>query len=113
VSTAIAIHYKTLKVNAELRGKFEPTVVNMGINSGKVFLGATRFEGMSASRWTFTASGLTTVLAARIAGLATDGKILLGPETVNRLQEEFLIHPLGEHRLKNISKPVPVYQLMV
>jgi len=113
VSTAIAIYYKTLKVNAELRGKFEPTVVNMGINSGKVFLGATRFEGMSTSRWTFTASGLTTVLAARIAGLATDGTILLGPETVNRLQEEFLIQPFGEHRLKNISKPVPVYRLVV
>lgn len=113
VSTAIAIYYKTLKVNAELRGRFEPTVVNMGINSGKVFLGATRFEGMSAPRWTFTASGLTTVLAARIAGLATDGTILLGPETVNRLQEEFLVQPFGEHRLKNISKPVSVYELMV
>ena len=113
VSTAIAIYYKTLKVNAELRGRFEPTVVNMGINSGKVFLGATRFEGMSVSRWTFTASGLTTVLAARIAGLATDGKILVGPETVNRLQEEFLIQPFGEHLLKHISKPVPVYQLLV
>ena len=113
VSTAAAIYYKTLKVNAELRGKFKPTVVNMGINSGKVLLGATRFDGISASRWTFTASGLTTVLAARIAGLATEGKILLGPETVNRLQEEFLIQPFGEHRLKNISKPVPVYRLMV
>jgi len=113
VSTAIAIYYKTLKVNAELRGKFEPTVVNIGINSGKVFLGATRFEGMSAARWTFTASGLTTVLAARIAGLATEGKILLGPETVNRLQEEFMIQPFGEHRLKNISNPVPVYRLVV
>ncbi len=113
VSTSIAIHYKTLKVNAELRGKFEPTVVNMGINSGKIFLGATRFEGMSAARWTFTASGLTTVLAARIAGLATEGKILLGPETVSRLHEEFLLQPFGEHHLKNISNPVPVYRLVV
>jgi class 3 adenylate cyclase len=112
VSTAIAIHYKTLKVNAELRGKFDPTVVNMGINSGKVFLGATRFEGMSSARWTFTASGLTTVLAARIAGLATEGEVLLGPETVNRLKE-FLIQPFGEHHLKNISIPVPVYRLVV
>jgi DNA-binding response OmpR family regulator len=113
VSTAIAIYYKTLKVNSELRGKFKPTVVNMGINSGKVFLGATRFEGMSVARWTFTASGLTTVLAARIAGLATGGKILLGHETVSRLQEDFQVQPFGEHRLKNISKPVPVYQLVV
>ena len=113
VSTATAIYYKTLKVNAELRGKFKPTVVNMGINSGKVFLGATRYDGISASRWTFTADGLTTVLAARIAGLATEGRILLGPETVNRLQKDFLIQPFGEHRLKNISRPVPVYQLMV
>jgi len=113
VSTAIAIYYTTLTVTAALRGRFNPTVVNMGINSGKVFLGATRFEGMSAARWTFTASGLTTVLAARIAGLATEGNILLGIETANRLQEDFLIKPFGEHRLKNISRPVPVYQLVV
>jgi len=112
VSTAIAIHYKTLKVNAELRGKFEPTTVNMGINSGKVFLGATRFEGMSAARWTYTASGLTTVLAARIAGLAEGGKILLGPETANRVQAEYLVQPFGEHHLKNISRPVSIHRLV-
>jgi len=29
------------------------------------------------------------------------------------LQEEFLIQPFGEHRLKNISKLVPVYRLVV
>jgi DNA-binding response OmpR family regulator len=113
VSTAFSIYYKTLKVNAELRGKFEPTVVNIGINSGKVFMGATRFEGLSSSRWTFTASGITTVLAARIAGLATGGDILLGPETVNRLKGKFMIQPFGEHRLKNISEPVAVYRLVV
>ena len=111
-STAIAIYYKTQKVNAELRAKYEPTVVNVGINSGRVFLGATKFEGMTSARWTFTASGLTTVLAARITGLATDGKILLGPETVSRLQGEFLMEPFGEHHLKNIAKPVPIYQLI-
>jgi len=112
-ATAIGIYYKTKKVNSELRGKYEPTVVNIGINSGTVFLGATKFEGISAARWTFTASGLTTVLAARIAGLATDGKILLGPETMSRLQGEFLVEPFGEHRLKNITQPVPIYQLVV
>jgi len=112
VSTAIAIHYKTLKVNAELRGKFEPTMVNIGINSGRVFLGATRFEGMSAARWTYTASGLTTVLAARIAGLADGGKILLGPETVKRVQTDFLIKPFGEHHLKNISQPMSIHRLV-
>jgi class 3 adenylate cyclase len=112
-STAIGIYYKTLKVNSELRGKYEPTVVNMGINSGTVLLGATKFEGISAARWTYTASGLTTVLAARIAGLATDGKILLGPETTNRVQGDFLIESFGEHQLKNITRPVPVYQMVV
>jgi len=113
VSTAFAIHYKTLKVNAEMRGQFEPTVVNMGINSGKVFMGATRFEGLSTSRWTYTASGLTTVLAARLAGIATGGDILLGPETVNRLQGKFMVQPQGNSRLKNISEPVPIYRLVV
>jgi class 3 adenylate cyclase len=99
-------------VNAELRGKYEPTVVNIGINSGTVYLGATKFEGLSGARWTFTASGLTTVLAARIISLATDGKILLGPETMNRIHGEFLVEPFGEHQLKNIAQPVPVYQLI-
>ena len=111
-STAIAIYYKTQKVNAELRGKYDPTVVNIGINSGKVYLGATKFEGLSGARWTFTASGLTTVLAARIISLASDGKILVGPETMNRLQGEFLVESFGEHQLKNIAQPVPVYQLI-
>ncbi len=109
-STAIGIYYKTLKVNAELRGKYEPTVVNMGLNSGRVFLGATKFEGVSGARWTFTASGLTTVLAARIAGIATDGKILLGPETAKRLQGEYLVETIGDYHLKNITKPVSIYQ---
>ena len=113
VSTAFAIHYKTLKVNAEIRGQFEPTVVNMGINSGKVFMGATRFEGLSGSRWTYTASGLTTVLAARLAGIATGGDILLGNETVNRLQGKFMVQPHGTPRLKNISEPLPIYRLVV
>jgi DNA-binding response OmpR family regulator len=111
-STAIGIYYKTLKVNAELRGKYEPTVVNMGLNSGRVFLGATKFEGMSGARWTFTASGLTTVLAARIAGIATDGKILLGPETAKRIQGEYLVETIGDHHLKNITEPVSIYQLI-
>jgi class 3 adenylate cyclase len=100
-------------VNAEIRGQFEPTVVNMGINSGKVFMGATRFEGLSGSRWTYTASGLTTVLAARLAGIATGGDILLGHETVNRLQGKFMVQPHGTPRLKNISEPLPVYRLVV
>jgi class 3 adenylate cyclase len=68
---------------------------------------------MSSARWTFTASGLTTVLAARIAGLATEGEVLLGPETMNRLKEEFLVQPFGVHQLKNISNAVPVYRLVV
>ena len=87
-------------------------MVNIGINSGKVLLGATRFEGVSGARWAFTASGLTTVLASRIAGLATDGKILLGPETARRLEGDFLVEPFGEHPLKNVAKPVQVFQLV-
>jgi DNA-binding response OmpR family regulator len=111
-STAISIHYKTQKVNAELRLKHKPTVVNVGINSGTVLLGTTKFEGLTSDRWTFTASGLTTIIAARIADLATGGKILLGAETVKRLGDEYLTEPFGEHRLKNIAQPVPIFQLI-
>lgn len=112
VRSAIGIRGKTSLINEAHRSLFEPVTVNMGINSGQASVGSTRFEGISGTRWTFTASGRVTNVAARIRGLATDGAILTGHETYRRVKHAFHLDPIGSRQLKNIRRPVPVYRVV-
>lgn len=111
VRAAIGIRYKTSLINEAHRSLYEPVTVNMGINSGQASVGSTRFEGVAGTRWTFTASGRVTNIAARIRGLATDGAILMGHETYKRVKHAFPLDPIGSRQLKNIRKPVLVYRV--
>ena len=113
VKTALAIHKKVMGINRDLRGKFEPVAINIGINSGSALVGSSRFEGITGTRWTFTASGPVTNVAARIGQLATGGKILIGGETAGRVRECFGLDCLGPQRLKNVSEPVEVFEVKV
>lgn len=112
VKTALAMRYKVDKLNAQLQGRYEPMVVNIGINSGTAAVRSTRFQGLTGTRWTFTASGAVTNLAARLGGLATNGHILLGPETANRVKGYFALKSLGEVELKNVQEPTLVYEVL-
>src|SRR5438128_26198 len=58
-----------------------PLSIHIGVNSAVALVGSTRFEGVRGARWTFTASGPVTNLAARLAAAARAGQILAGPET--------------------------------
>jgi class 3 adenylate cyclase len=107
VDTALALLATTMALNAE--NPAQPLTVHMGLNSGTALVGSTRFEGMRGARWTFTASGAVTNLAARLAGLAKPGDILLGPETAQRLGERYPLQRLAPEHLKNITNPVEVY----
>ena len=111
VRTAVAIQRRVQIINQELAGQFEPIAVNIGINSGIAAVGSTRFEGVAGTRWTFTASGPVTNVAARLGSLATHGEILAGEETACRIRGDFSLLDLGKHRLKNVNKPVRVYQV--
>jgi class 3 adenylate cyclase len=84
----------------------------MGINSGVASVGMTRFHGAAGTRMTFTASGPTTNLAARIASAAKEGDILVGKETAQRIREEVPLHPRGIMLFKNITEEVEVYSLV-
>lgn len=112
VRAAIGMHDRTGLINAQHRSLLAPVAINMGINSGLASVGSTRFEGLTGARWTFTASGRVTNLAARISALATDGAILVGPETYRRVRQAFRFEPAGRHHLKNIRRPVQVYRVM-
>jgi DNA-binding response OmpR family regulator len=88
-----------------------PMAIHMGLNSGPALVGSTRFEGVRGSRWTFTASGPVTNLAARLAGIASPGQLLAGAETVRRLGGRHRAELLGRERLKNLSEVAEVYRI--
>jgi class 3 adenylate cyclase len=112
VKTAIAIQEKVRSINQDLDGHFQPLLVNIGINSGSALVGSTCFEGITGTRFTFTASGPVTNVAARIGQLATDGEILLGKETAKRTRENYSLKDLGPKGLKNVKEPVRIFQVV-
>lgn len=89
-----------------------PLSIHLGINSGLALVGSTRFEGRRGTRWTFTASGLVTTLAARLAATAGDGEILAGPETLRRLGGRYRLERVGRERLKNITEAIEVHRIV-
>jgi class 3 adenylate cyclase len=112
VQAALEIRGKTSEINEELKNRFQPVEVNMGINSGLAAVGMSRFTGTSGTRMTFTATGPVTNLAARIASAAKHGDILVGPETASRVGEDIKLFPRGSMHFKNVSEPVQVFSLV-
>jgi class 3 adenylate cyclase len=107
--TAMAIREKVASIQAECKEFSEPLLINIGINSGTALVGAAKFESYTGSRWTYTARGLTTNVAARIGGLATGGQVLLSRSSADRVRAHVLVEPLGKFKLKNVSEKVEVF----
>ncbi len=113
VLTALGIVRRARQINAELAHVAEPITLHVGINSGVAALGAMKIEGTAGTRWTYTASGPVTNLAARLAALGEGDAVLIGPETRNRLDSTFPLYDLGEQQLKNVEESVRVFRLAV
>jgi DNA-binding transcriptional MerR regulator/class 3 adenylate cyclase len=89
-----------------------PLVVNMGLHAGNAFVGMTRFTGRFGERWTYTASGPVTNLAARLCALAYDGAVFLSQETAVLLANTCIVEPAGVYDLKNIGPAMRVSRLL-
>jgi class 3 adenylate cyclase/HAMP domain-containing protein len=109
---AFAIRQRTAALNEEYGGVFPPVSLHMGINTGEALLGATKLGGGAGQRWTFTASGSTTNVAARFAAFAQGGDIVVGPATAERIRQHFVLESLGEQTFKNVSQPIRVYRVI-
>ncbi|MBI3029826.1 MAG: response regulator [Candidatus Rokubacteria bacterium] len=109
-AAALALLQVTDALNRETNGR--ALSIHMGVNSGMALVGAARFEGRRGVRWTFTALGAVTNLAARLSAASAPGELLAGPETVRRLGDRYLVEPLGLQRLKNIGEPVEVHRIL-
>jgi DNA-binding response OmpR family regulator len=110
VDTALTLLSTTEALNAANRE--QPLSIHIGINSGIALVGSTRFEGLRGSRWTFTASGPVTNLAARLAGIAEASQILVGPETLRRLGDRYRLESLGRDRLKNFAEAIELHRIL-
>jgi class 3 adenylate cyclase/HAMP domain-containing protein len=105
---AFAIRQRTEQLNEEHAGIFPPIQLHMGINTGEALVGATKL----GTRWVFTASGPTTNVAARFAGSAQGGEIIVGPPTSERIRQHFVLESLGERTFKNVSQPIAVFRVI-
>jgi len=109
---AVAVRQRVAGLNEEYGGIFPAVQLHMGINTGEALVGATKLGGAGGQRWTFTATGSTTNVAARFAGSAEAGEIVVGPATADRIRAHFVLQSLGERTFKNVSQPLRVYRVI-
>jgi predicted ATPase len=76
-----------------------PIRIRVGIHTGEPELDPPKYVGLDVH------------LAARIMSAAHGGQILLSQQTRDELEAGFEVRDLGEHRLKDIAEPVPIFQL--
>ena len=111
VQTALELLDRTAQLNTQLP-EITPIAIHIGINSGLALVGPTKLEGARGTRWTYTALGQVTNVAARIAAFSEAGAILVGPETARRIVGLFSIREVGMQQFKNISDAVMVYRIL-
>jgi class 3 adenylate cyclase len=111
IQAALAIQRRTREINDELAGRSEPIEMHVGVNSGVASVGATKIEGLAGVRWTYTASGSTTNVAARLAALSEGGDVILSEETLRRIGGGLPTEDLGLRTLKNVAQPMRVYRI--
>ena len=112
MQAALEMVQRVAPLDAQLQGTFGPISVHIGINSGLALVGPTKLQGATGTRWTYTASGPMTNIAARIATLGEGGMVLVGPETARRVEGCFLMHEIGPRQFKNIAEEVLVYRIL-
>ena len=77
-----------------------PIRVRMGLHSGEALVVGGHYVGLEVHR------------AARVAAAGHGGQVLLSPTTAALLEPGSVsLHDLGEHRLKDLSAPLRLYQL--
>jgi class 3 adenylate cyclase len=107
---ALGIQRRTREISSELEDPSQAITMKVAVNSGIASVGATKIEGAAGTRWTYTASGPTTNIAARLAALAEGGTVVISEETRRRLGDEFEFEDLGPQSLKNVAQPLRAFR---
>ena len=70
-----------------------------------------KMKSLTGERWTYTASGLVTVLAARIGAQSDNSRLYIGPETYKHVENECTCEFIGTRKVKNVQDPLPIYRV--
>ena len=109
VAAGLEIIFENSRLNDERLYPWGKVELHLGINSGTAYVGSTKMKSLTGERWTYTASGLVTVLAARISALSCASQLYLGPETFECVENYADYEFIGPQKVKNVNNPVPVY----
>jgi len=87
------------------KGAHPPIRVRVGVNSGDTFVGRVGAK----NRWTFSAVGSTTNLAARLEKLAQPGSVLISDYTYRQLKDKSGLQALEKVSVRGFEKPVKTF----
>ena len=104
VAAGMEIIEENQRLNQELSYPWGNVQLHIGINSGEAYVGTTKMKSVTGERLTYTASGLVTVLAARIGKLSKNTQLYIGPETYALIGDDYACEFVGDCELKNISE---------
>ena len=94
------------KLQAEGRAPIE---IRVGINTGEVVV---RSIATGDGQVEYTPIGHTTNLASRLQSLARTGTVAVSEQTRKLVEGYFQLKPLGPTRIKGVSEPVNVYEVI-
>jgi class 3 adenylate cyclase len=97
------------EIGGVVRPDGEPIQARIGVATGLVVVGEILGTGPAQER---TIVGETPNLAARLQGLAAPDSILISEPTRRLLGELFKLEPMGEHELKGIARPTPIWRVL-
>lgn len=109
VRSGLAIIKENARLNAEYEYPWGRVDLHLGISSGEGHVGTTRMNSATGERWTYTASGLVTVLAARVGAVSSASKLFVSDDTFSLVADQCLGEPIGAKALKNVSREVAIY----
>ena len=94
------------KLQAEGRAPIE---IRVGVNTGEVVV---RSIATGEGQIEYTPIGHTTNLASRLQSLARTGTVAVSEQTRRQVEGYFQLKPLGPTRVKGVSEPVNVYEVI-
>ena len=80
----------------------------VGIAHGFATLGTIGYEG----RFDYAAIGTVSNIASRLCDEAKPGQILISPRVLMAVEDAVSIEPVGEFKLKGISRPLAAYNVL-
>ena len=109
VAAGLEIVSENKRSNDEISYPWGEVKLHIGINSGNALVGSTKMKSLTGERWTYTASGLVTVLAARIGAMSSESRLYVGPETYQCIERLCNCDFIGLQKVKNVKDPIPIY----